>query len=108
MTGAKHRQKGNRQERAIVDLLRSHGLNAYRVPLSGSCVGFKDDIEVRLPNKTMRIESKARGNGFTSLYRWLEGTDVLIIKADRERALAVLDFEEFARLLAAQCREVEQ
>jgi hypothetical protein len=94
------KQKGDRCERQIVDLLRSHGLNAYRVPLSGSCTGFKDDIEIRTPDRTWRIESKARANGFTSLYRWLNGSDVLVVRADRQRPLAVIDFEEFAKLLA--------
>ena len=93
------KQKGSRCERQIVELLRSHGLHSFRVPLSGGCAGFRDDVEVRLPGKTWRIESKARANGFSSVYRWLRDSDALVIKADRQRPLAVLDFEEFAKLL---------
>jgi hypothetical protein len=101
MGGAKHRQKGSRCEREIVQLLRSHGLSAYRVPLSGSCIGFKDDIEIRAPGRTWRLESKARGAGFVQIYRWLADADVLVLRADRQRLLAVLDLEELAKLLGA-------
>ena len=95
------KQKGDRCERQIVELLRSHGLNAFRVPLSGSCTGFRDDIEIRAPNRTWRLESKARGTGFGSIYRWLTGADILVLRADRQRPLVVVDLEEFAELLRA-------
>ena len=61
----KSKQKGDRCERQIVKLLRSHGLNAYRVPLSGSCVGFKDDKNFwrRRPGRS----------GHALFNRWLYG-----------------------------------
>jgi hypothetical protein len=36
------------------------------------------------------VEVKARADGFRELYCWLNGRDVLILKADREEPLVVL------------------
>jgi len=94
------KQKGDRAERAIVDLLKSHGLVAYRVPLSGAVNGFKADVELRLKNGTIKLESKVRARGFTRLYKWLEYANGLIIKTDRAEPLLVISLDTFAKLLA--------
>ena len=39
-----------------------------------------------------RIEVKCRGNGFRELYRWLDGADFLIVRADRARPLVIVPF----------------
>ena len=101
MSGRRSRQKGARAERECVALLRGVGLNAYRIPLSGSCAGFKSDVEIRLPTRTLKVESKIRAGGFSTIYRWLDGSDVLVLRRDRDRLLAVISLEELARLLAA-------
>jgi hypothetical protein len=36
------------------------------------------------------VEVKCRANGFRELYAWLEGRDLLIIRADRREPLAVV------------------
>ena len=65
------RDKGARRERELVDLFKSWGLHAERVPLSGAAKGrFSSDVDV------YRIESdcplcgevKARADGFKRLY----------------------------------------
>lgn len=94
------KQKGDRAERQIVELLRAYGLDAYRVPLSGAALGFKDDIEIRFASQTLRLESKVRQSAFKCIYRWLKGSDGLVIKADREAALIVLDLGRFVSLLS--------
>lgn len=94
------RDKGSRAERAIVELLRAHGLDAYRIPLSGAVTGFKSDIEIRLGNQVLKLESKVRAKGFKNIYRWLSGSDGLVIKADREKTLIVLDLDLLANVLA--------
>jgi hypothetical protein len=68
MSGGKaSRQKGNRLERAIVRLLQDAGFAAEKVPLSGSCGGsFCGDLILSLFGRDLRIEAKARGNGFAS------------------------------------------
>jgi hypothetical protein len=68
-----------------------HGLGAERVPLSGSAGGsYAGDLTVPILGRDLVVEAKARANGFARLYSWLEGRDVLIIKADRRDAIVVL------------------
>jgi hypothetical protein len=42
------------------------------------------------PGRDLRVEVKARADGFRELYSWLTDRDVLIVKADRQEALVVL------------------
>ncbi|MDQ6868813.1 MAG: hypothetical protein M3178_10570 [Pseudomonadota bacterium] len=89
--GRASRDKGNRLERAIVRLLQDHGLGAERIPLSGSAGGrFSGDVTAPLIGRDLTIECKSRANGFLQFYSWLEGPDLLVIKADRRDALVVL------------------
>jgi len=98
------KQKGDRAERALVDLFRAHGLDAYRVPLSGSAGGFKQDVEVRLANQTLRVESKVRKAGFSLVYKYLSDADLLVLQADRKPSLAVISLENLAKILATIAR----
>ena len=91
MSGARHRQKGNRIERAIVHALQDAGFAAERVPLSGAVRGrFGGDVSVPLLGVDRRVEVKARANGFRRLYDWLGDHDFLIVKADRLEPLVVI------------------
>ena len=94
--GRSSREKGMRAERQIVELFRQVGLEAYRVPLSGISAGFKSDVEVRIGSQRLRFESKVRAKEFGLLYRWLTGSDALVVKADRKPMLVVLPLEKFA------------
>lgn len=96
MAGKKHRQKGDRLEREVVNLMRSYELEAKRVPLSGAVDGYKGDV---ICAGGLQIECKARARGFTDLYNWLEGNDALVIKQDRKDPLLVLNLARFCRLL---------
>jgi Holliday junction resolvase len=80
----KSRDKGNREERLIVGILENFGIEAKRVPLSGSMRGFKGDIRAKFPQREneVTIESKVRANGFNRLYDWLKGNDMLIVQID--------------------------
>src|SRR6478609_7705390 len=72
MSGARHRQKGNRAERALVRLLQERGFAAQRVPLSGAARGrFGGDVSMPLFGVDRRVEVKVRADGFRELYRWL-------------------------------------
>jgi Holliday junction resolvase len=87
------RKKGNRLERALVRALQDAGFAAERVPLSGSAGGsYTADLTVPLLGRDLRVEAKARGAGFNQLYSWLDGADLLIVKADRSEPLVVLPF----------------
>ena len=41
-------------------------------------------------DRVLRIECKARGDGFRQLYDWLDQRDVLIVKSDRQEPLVVV------------------
>jgi Holliday junction resolvase len=100
--GRASRDKGNRLERAVVRLLQDHGLGAERVPLSGSAGGsYLGDLTVPILGRDLVIEAKSRANGFAQLYSWLDGRDVLIVKADRRDALVVLPLKLAAEIAVA-------
>jgi Holliday junction resolvase len=103
MTGGRaSRDKGNRTERAIVRLLQEYGLAAERVPLSGAVRGrFGSDVSVPVLGKDLRCEVKCRGGGFRRLYDWLDGADVLILRADRRGLLVVVPIELAAEVAMA-------
>jgi Holliday junction resolvase len=78
-------------ERAIVRLLQERGFPAERVPLSGAARGrFGGDVSVLVLGVDRRVEVKCRGNGFRELYKWLDGADLLINRADRRELLVVI------------------
>src|SRR3954467_3446323 len=89
--GKASRAKGNRAERALVQFLQDRGFAAERVPLSGSAGGrFAGDLSVPICGVDRCVEVKVRARGFRELYRWLEGKDFLIVRADRQQPLVIL------------------
>jgi Holliday junction resolvase len=99
--GRASRQKGNRTERALVRYLQERGFAAERVPLSGSARGrFSGDLSVPLLGIDRRVEVKARGDGFRNLYRWQNGADLLIVRADRHEPLVILPMKLAAEIAA--------
>jgi Holliday junction resolvase len=97
MSGKKSRDKGGREEREIVKIIKSYGFPAKRVPLSGAAIGFKGDIHAEFPlgSGDTIIESKVRKDGFKQIYKWLTGNDMLVIRADREKHLIVMPLEDY-------------
>ena len=92
MTGGRPpKQKGNREERRLVEVLRRLGIAAERVPMSGSVGGkYRGDINVPLIGKALCCEVKIRSHDFTRLYDWLVERDLLIVRANHQEALVVL------------------
>jgi len=103
--GKASRDKGGRFERELVNTAKSHGLEAYRVPLSGAVSGFKNDIIIKQGRTTWEIEAKKRASGFKFIYDNIAGADVLVIGVDRQKPLAVLDFEDFCDLMKGKFYE---
>jgi Holliday junction resolvase len=103
MTGGRaSRDKGNRAERAVVRLLQRHGFAAERVPLSGSMRGrFGGDVSVPVLGIDRRVEVKCRADGFREIYKWLDGADLLIVRADRRELLVVVPLRLAAEIAAA-------
>lgn len=99
MGGKMSRDKGGRGEREIVHLLRDAGIPAKRVPLSGAAPGFKGDVLIGKGSGQKTAEVKRRAKGFRELYKWLEGADILFIRADRRQWLAVLPLDDLKKLM---------
>ncbi|HEW92324.1 MAG TPA: hypothetical protein ENF81_07260 [Thermotogaceae bacterium] len=93
--GKYERRKGYRGEYNLVKKLKKMGLDARRVPLSGSAEGFKGDVIV----EGMTGEVKVRRHSFKKLYEWLENRDLLFVKMDRKPYLVVMNLETFSKLL---------
>jgi len=94
MGGRSSKQKGSRNERALVKLLIEAGFAAEPSPLSGALrsekFGGGCDVVVPLFGRPHRIECKHHANGFARLYKWLIGVDLLVVRADRSEPLVVM------------------
>jgi len=88
--GKKSRDKGSREERRISKIFNDAGVECKRVPLSGACDGFKGDLIARIGGEDVQVEVKVRANGFKQIYGWLDGNDLLVLRADRAEPLVVL------------------
>jgi Holliday junction resolvase len=106
MSGARHRRKGDRCEREIVELHKGLGIHAERYPLSGASRfrGSGHDIDVYAfgrDDAPMVAEVKARKNGagFTTLEQWLAEYDALFLKRNHADPLILLPWRMWARLL---------
>jgi hypothetical protein len=106
MSGAKHRQKGDRAEREIVERHVTLGIHCERYPLSGAS-RFRDsghDVDVYVLGRyttPMVGEVKARknGSGFTQLEKWLGTYDLLFLRRNHADPLVLLPWSTWAALL---------
>jgi Holliday junction resolvase len=100
--GRKSRDKGNRAERALVRFFQGQGFGAERVPLSGAAGGsYVGDVTIPLLGVDRTIEVKCRADGFRELYTWLDGRDLLVVKADRREPLVVVPLALAAQIARA-------
>ncbi len=100
--GKSQRDKGARNEVALVNILKEFGLPAERVPLSGACGGsFGGDISIAATGGPFKIEAKLRSDGFRELYKWIDGNHALIVRADRREALAIVRLPDFITMFKA-------
>jgi Holliday junction resolvase len=74
-----------------VRAFQDRGFAAERVPLSGSAGGkYCGDLTLPLLGRDHVVEVKVRATGFRQLYAWLEGRDMLVVRADRREPLVVV------------------
>jgi Holliday junction resolvase len=98
--GRKSRAKGARGERGLVHALQAGGIAAERIPLSGAMGGkFRGDVSIPCLRKDLTAEVKVRAAGFQQIYAWLQGADLLAIKADRCDYLICMPLDLFSRLV---------
>ena len=96
--GKASRDKGNRIEREIVNLLKDSGIHAERVPLSGAAGGlFTGDITFL--DYIAEVKARKGGTGFKTIERWLGDNDMLFLRKDRSAPLVVNPWDKFIRLL---------
>ena len=106
MSGARHRDKGNRVEREIVSRHKVLGIHAERYPLSGASrfrgSGHDIDIYVFGRNETpvvAEVKGRKSGAGFATLEKWLADYDALFLRRDNTDPFVVLPWRVWARIL---------
>jgi hypothetical protein len=104
MSGPRHRRKGNRIERELVQLHKALGIHAERYPLSGASRfrGSGHDLDLYIfgaDEAPLIAESKARrsGGGFTTIERWLSEYDVLFLRRNHADPLVVAPWRALGR-----------
>lgn len=103
--GKAQRDKGARNERAVVNYWRGFGVRCERVPLSGAVGGaFAGDVDLYAfgaDNAPLIGEVKARGQGqgFKTIRRWLGENDFLVLHEDRGERLYVVREDLMNRLI---------
>ena len=91
----RNKEKGDRFEARLVDILLTAGFLARRTPLSGSGPlsankGSGYDVRLSLFDKVYKVEAKARSVAFQTFYKWLTKSDIVVVKQNHEEALVVL------------------
>jgi Holliday junction resolvase len=92
---SKSKAKGTRVENLIVKLHTDLGIEAERMPLSGSLGGkYSDDVLIA---GDCRAEVKARknGEGFKTLEGWMKDCKLMFLKRDRQPPLVVMTAEQY-------------
>ena len=105
MSGAKHRQKGDRVEREIVEAFKAAGIHSERYPLSGASRfrGSGHDIDVYPFGADQaplvgEVKSRKSGNGFAMIEKWLGEYDFAVLKRNNAKPLVVLPWNVLIRL----------
>lgn len=96
--GKKSKIKGYRVEHNLEKRLNDSGILSKRIPLSGSS-WIKGDIILKIDEKELLGEVKARKEGFKEIYRWIDGKDILFLKADYRDYLVVMELEKFLKFI---------
>ena len=107
MSGARHRRKGDRIEREIVERHKAIGIHAERYPLSGAIRfrGSGHDLDIYpfgQEEAPIVAESKARKNGagFVQLETWLGEYDALFLRRNNADPMVLLPWRVWAALLS--------
>jgi len=106
MGGARHRQKGNRCERELVQLHRDIGVHCERYPLAGASRfrGSGHDLDVYARGRdeaplVAEVKARKNGAGFTTLERWVGEYDILFLKRNNREPMVVLPWRVWRSLL---------
>jgi hypothetical protein len=98
MSGRHSRNKGSRAELALMKFLQAHGFAAEKI---SGLYKAGPDLSVPLLGVDRQVEVKIRGRAFGALYRWLDGADLLVVRADRQPPLVVIPLSLAAEIASA-------
>jgi hypothetical protein len=95
------RRKGSAGEREWTAYLRSLGIQARRVPLSGAAPGYGGDVDSLIPGLGRVVWQVKRRRSFPD---WLgiEGADAVAFRADRGRWYVLLPVGLWQALLCTR------
>ena len=106
MSGARHRRKGDRVEREIVDRHRALGVHAERYPLSGASRfrGAGHDVDIYASGRdaaplVAEVKSRKNGGGLVQIASWLGEYDALFLRRNNADPLVLVPWRIWARLL---------
>jgi hypothetical protein len=104
---ARHRRKGDRCEREIVERHTQTGIHAERYPLSGATRfrGSGHDVDLYIFGReeaplVADVKARKSGGGFVRLERWLGEYDCLFLRRNNADPLVLLPWHVWAALLA--------
>jgi hypothetical protein len=106
MSGARHRRKGIRVEREVVERHKALGIHAERYPLSGArrFRGSGHDIDLYPFGReeapiVAEVKARRNGAGFTQLKTWLAEHDALFLRRNNADPIVMLPWRIWAALL---------
>src|SRR4051794_7103893 len=106
MSGRRHRLKGDRIEREIVELHGAMGIRAERYPLSGASRfrGSGHDVDIYLFGAdeapiTAEVKARKDGAGFVTLENWIGEYDALFLRKDRTDPMVLIPWRGWAQLV---------
>jgi Holliday junction resolvase len=107
MSGARHRRKGARIERDIVEHHRALGVHAERYPLGGASRfrGSGHDIDVYALGRDKapliaEVKARANGAGFSTLEKWLGDFDALFLRRNGAQPLFIVSWRTWVGILS--------
>jgi len=90
--------KGNSLEREIVNEAKKLGLTAIRAYSSdGRSLGKSSEVDVMIEGVTIQAKRRKKLADYVKIPN---GVDAVVMRGDREKALAVIPFEKFLKLIA--------
>jgi Holliday junction resolvase len=106
MSGARHRRKGDRCERELVERHEALDVHAERYPLSGAS-RFRNsghDVDIYVFGREeapiiAEVKARKNGAGFVQLETWLGEFDLLFLRRDHADPLVLLPWRVWAALL---------
>lgn len=98
------KNKGDKEERAIVNLHREWGFNATRTLKSGARSDGSKTFDIEIYNVKnfpfLHGEAKVRADGFKQIYDYLGSNHFLTIRADNKERLYVIPEEIWRKLIS--------